>query len=196
MRALGNHETPAFAGVSSCAEEDSNLHGPFSPQGPQPGSDLFLTSAGVRFGRGTDDLDAGRRNGRSARVSRGVSRPCLSPASGAGRISECLNRSSEPVSTPQGPNRHGFEPSIAHCRSPRIHRGFRRFCGCRGSNEVTIRLAHASSASVSAYRSRRTPGREMPVRAGSGSGLESAPIGERSRRAARPARRASDRRAR
>jgi len=32
----GDRESPACAGLSQCAREDSNLHGPFSPQGPQP----------------------------------------------------------------------------------------------------------------------------------------------------------------
>ena len=30
------HKKPRHAGPYSCAREDSNLHGPFSPQGPQP----------------------------------------------------------------------------------------------------------------------------------------------------------------
>src|SRR3954463_8273075 len=31
----GTNKAPRFAGLFTCAEEDSNLHGPFSPQGPQ-----------------------------------------------------------------------------------------------------------------------------------------------------------------
>jgi hypothetical protein len=34
--ALCKNKSPAICGAFSCAEEDSNLHGPYSPQGPQP----------------------------------------------------------------------------------------------------------------------------------------------------------------
>jgi hypothetical protein len=41
-------KSPAFAGLFPCAEEDSNLHGPFSPQGPQPcASTNSATGAGA-----------------------------------------------------------------------------------------------------------------------------------------------------
>ncbi len=33
---LGACNKPRLSGLSKCAREDSNLHGPFSPQGPQP----------------------------------------------------------------------------------------------------------------------------------------------------------------
>src|SRR5579884_2051068 len=32
----GHKESPAERGFLKCAREDSNLHGPYSPQGPQP----------------------------------------------------------------------------------------------------------------------------------------------------------------
>jgi hypothetical protein len=32
----GHEKSPAVRGFPQCAREDSNLHGPFSPQGPQP----------------------------------------------------------------------------------------------------------------------------------------------------------------
>jgi hypothetical protein len=53
-----NEQSPAFAGLFPCAEEDSNLHGPYSPQGPQPcASTNSATGAG-----GTAVSAAGERS--------------------------------------------------------------------------------------------------------------------------------------
>src|SRR6476646_6923336 len=34
--AFRHEKSPGMRGFSKCAREDSNLHGPYSPQGPQP----------------------------------------------------------------------------------------------------------------------------------------------------------------
>src|ERR1700731_4444411 len=49
------------AGLSQCAREDSNLHGPYSPQGPQPcASTNSATGAGGRSIGRVDSVGGGR----------------------------------------------------------------------------------------------------------------------------------------
>ena len=57
----GHKKSPAVRGFPQCAREDSNLHGPFSPQGPQP------RRPGVRLAR-CCDLRADRLPGGTYRT--------------------------------------------------------------------------------------------------------------------------------
>ena len=55
------NERPRYAGLFQCAREDSNLHGPYSPQGPQPWTGRVGASAGSgssRFEGSVDGMEA------------------------------------------------------------------------------------------------------------------------------------------
>ena len=59
-----DREKPRCAGLSKCAREDSNLHGPYSPQGPQPWTGRVDASKGVRI------VQTARFRGRNGRIGR------------------------------------------------------------------------------------------------------------------------------
>ena len=59
-----NIKKPRCAGLFQCAREDSNLHGPYSPQGPQPCTGRVDASTGVQI------VQIGRFAGRIRRIGR------------------------------------------------------------------------------------------------------------------------------
>ena len=106
-----DQQKPRHAGLSQCAREDSNLHGPFSPQGPQPESprvDGFSGVRGPQIGGFSRRIGPRGKSGCCHECCHG-SRRLVSPGAGRTRVVE--RRERRPRRRPH--RRAGRRPAIA-----------------------------------------------------------------------------------